>query len=85
MRKFQLAAEGVGEQQPPEHLREQLKAVMSPLPIWYSTQAKSEEDNEYPKGSANHRKVSKVVTATKIVQSNSPEIKIEGELQFHTF
>ena len=48
MRKFQLAAEGVGEQQPPEHLREQLKAVMSPLPIWYSTQAKSEEDNEYP-------------------------------------
>ena len=48
MRKFQLAAEGVGEKQPPEHLREQLKAVMSPLPIWYSTQAKSEEDNEYP-------------------------------------
>ena len=48
MRKFQMAAEGVGEQQPPEHLREQLKAVMSPLPIWYSTQAKSEEDNEYP-------------------------------------
>jgi len=48
MRKFQRAAEGVGEQQPPEHLREQLKAVMSPLPIWYSTQAKSEEDNEYP-------------------------------------
>jgi anaerobic selenocysteine-containing dehydrogenase len=48
MRKFQLAAEGVGEQQPPEYLREQLKAVMSPLPIWYSTQAKSEENNEYP-------------------------------------
>ena len=48
MRKFQMAAEGVGEQQPPEHLREQLKAVMSPLPIWYSTQAKSEENNEYP-------------------------------------
>ena len=48
MRKFQLAAEGVGEQQPPEHLREQLKAVMSPLPSWYSTEAVSEEDNEYP-------------------------------------
>ncbi|MDA7592148.1 molybdopterin oxidoreductase family protein [Rhodobacteraceae bacterium] len=48
MRKFQLAAEGVGERQPPEHLREQLKAVMSPLPIWYSTEAVSEEDNEYP-------------------------------------
>ena len=48
MRKFQLAAEGVGEQQPPEHLREQLKAVMSPLPIWYSNEANSEENNEYP-------------------------------------
>ena len=34
------------------------------------------------KGSANHHKVSKVVTATEIVQSKSPEIKIEGELQF---
>lgn len=34
------------------------------------------------KGSANHRKVSKVVTATKIVQSKNPEIEIEGELQF---
>ncbi len=48
MRKFQLAAEGIGEQQPPEHLREQLKAVMSPLPIWYSNEANSEENNEYP-------------------------------------
>ena len=34
------------------------------------------------KGSANHPKVSKVVTATKIVQSKNPEIEIEGELQF---
>ena len=48
MRKFQLAAEGVGEHQPPEHLRKQLKTVMSPLPIWYSTEAESEEKNEYP-------------------------------------
>ncbi len=35
MRKFQLAAEGHGERQPPEHLRARLKHVMDPLPIWY--------------------------------------------------
>ncbi len=35
MRKFQLAAEGVGERQPPDHLRGRLMRTMSPLPIWY--------------------------------------------------
>jgi anaerobic selenocysteine-containing dehydrogenase len=35
MRRFQLAAEGHGAQQPPEHLRAQLKQAMDPLPIWY--------------------------------------------------
>ncbi|SFD88872.1 Anaerobic selenocysteine-containing dehydrogenase [Sulfitobacter brevis] len=35
MRKFQIAAEGHGERQPPDHLRERIKATMSPLPIWY--------------------------------------------------
>jgi len=35
MRKFQLAAEGVGSRQPPEHLRGQIKVTMDPLPIWY--------------------------------------------------
>jgi anaerobic selenocysteine-containing dehydrogenase len=47
MRKFQLAAEGVGTRQPPEHLRERIKHTMDPLPIWYS----NEEENhaaEYP-------------------------------------
>jgi phosphate acetyltransferase len=34
------------------------------------------------KGSARHSMVSKVVTATKIVQSKNPDIKIDGELQF---
>ena len=48
MRKFQLAAEGFGEHQPPDHLRDQLKAVMSPLPIWYSNEGSIEEDSEYP-------------------------------------
>lgn len=35
MRKFQLAAEGQGFIQPPDHLRERLKLAMDPLPIWY--------------------------------------------------
>jgi anaerobic selenocysteine-containing dehydrogenase len=35
MRKFQLAAEGHGERQPPDHLRERIKSMMDPLPIWY--------------------------------------------------
>ncbi|WP_368184713.1 molybdopterin oxidoreductase family protein [Aestuariibius sp. HNIBRBA575] len=35
MRRFQLAAEGHGRVQPPDHLRPQIKKVMAPLPIWY--------------------------------------------------
>ena len=35
MRKFQLAAEGHGKRQPPEHLRERIKTTLDPLPIWY--------------------------------------------------
>ena len=35
MRRFQLAAEGFHERQPPEHLRQQIRATMDPLPIWY--------------------------------------------------
>ncbi len=35
MRKFQLAAEGHGSIQPPDHLRARLKQVMDPLPVWY--------------------------------------------------
>ncbi len=37
MRKFQLAAEGHGERQPPEHLRKRVQETMDPLPIWYET------------------------------------------------
>lgn len=36
MRRFQLAAEGYGPRQPPDHLRERLKQAMHPLPIWYA-------------------------------------------------
>ena len=35
LRRFQLAAEGHGDRQPPDHLRERIKATLDPLPIWY--------------------------------------------------
>ncbi|HEY0833099.1 MAG TPA: molybdopterin oxidoreductase family protein [Azospirillum sp.] len=35
MQKFRLAAEGHGAIQPPDRLRERLKASFDPLPIWY--------------------------------------------------
>ena len=43
MRKFQLAAEGHGERQPPDHLRVRIKEKMSPLPIWYETDQQGNE------------------------------------------
>ena len=36
MRKFQMAAEGKGAHQPPEHLRTRLMETMTPLPHWYA-------------------------------------------------
>jgi len=36
LRRFQLAAEGHGDRQPPDHLREQIKTTLDPLPIWYA-------------------------------------------------
>ena len=35
LRKFQLAAEGFGDRQPPDHLRARIKAGFDPLPCWY--------------------------------------------------
>lgn len=35
MRRFQMAAEGLGQIQPPDHLRPQLIKAMDPLPRWY--------------------------------------------------
>ncbi len=43
MRKFQLAAEGHGDRQPPEHLRQRIKDTMDPLPIWYETDQQGNE------------------------------------------
>ena len=34
MRRFQRAAEGHGDRQPPDHLRDRIKAAMDPLPVW---------------------------------------------------
>lgn len=45
LRRFQLAAEGHGTRQPPEHLRERIKATMDPLPIWYSNEAENMVDD----------------------------------------
>lgn len=39
MRRFQLAAQGHGSRQPPDHLRDQIKERMDPLPFWYDTTA----------------------------------------------
>ena len=47
MRKFQLAAEGHGNRQPPEHLRERIKHTLDPLPIWYSNEPENLAD-QYP-------------------------------------
>ncbi|PHQ71583.1 MAG: formate dehydrogenase [Paracoccus sp.] len=49
MRKFQRAAEGHGDRQPPDHLRDQIRKVMDPLPIWYAPFEDDHADpEEYP-------------------------------------
>ncbi len=49
LRKFQLAAEGHGHRQPPDHLRARLLQSMDPLPIWYPNFTDAETDPaEYP-------------------------------------
>ena len=36
LQKFRLAAEGHGDQQPPDHLRERISSCFTPLPSWYA-------------------------------------------------
>ena len=36
LQKFRLAAEGHGDQQPPDHLRERIRTCFTPLPSWYA-------------------------------------------------
>ena len=47
LQRFRLAAEGHGERQPPEHLRERLKETMDPLPHWSEPFGESAGE-EYP-------------------------------------
>ena len=47
MRRFQLAAEGIGDRQPPDHLRARIKSRMDPLPFWYDP-ARENMGDEYP-------------------------------------
>ncbi|MEM9499372.1 MAG: molybdopterin oxidoreductase family protein [Pseudomonadota bacterium] len=46
MRRFQLAAEGHGERQPPDRLRERIKTTLDPLPIWYPPVEDSHVDTQ---------------------------------------
>ena len=49
MRKFQLATEGHGERQPPDHLRARIKYTMDPMPFWYPALEETAADtDEYP-------------------------------------
>ncbi len=49
IQKFRLAAQGKGELQPPDHLREQLIEAMDPLPVWWAPYEEQSVDcEEYP-------------------------------------
>lgn len=50
LQKFRLAAEGFGEHQPPEHLKERLKTYCDPVPMWHAANAgqRSNNDKEFP-------------------------------------
>ena len=46
LQKFRLAAEGHGDQQPPDHLRERIRTCFTPLPSWYAPFEGSAVDEE---------------------------------------
>ena len=49
LQKFRLAAEGHGANQPPEHLRDRVKACFTPLPTWYAPfEGTAIDPQEYP-------------------------------------
>ena len=47
LRRFQLAAEGHGERQPPDHLRPRILATFDPLPIWWDAGAEHAPDARF--------------------------------------
>ncbi len=49
LRRFQLAAEGHGGRQPPDHLRARIRETLDPLPLWYPPFEDAATDaTEYP-------------------------------------
>jgi len=49
LQKFRLAAEGHGDQQPPDHLRERIQTCFTPLPSWYPPfEGSAVDDEAYP-------------------------------------
>jgi anaerobic selenocysteine-containing dehydrogenase len=49
LRKFQLAAEGHGARQPPDHLRDRIGQTFDPLPVWYPPfEGAGLDPEEYP-------------------------------------
>jgi anaerobic selenocysteine-containing dehydrogenase len=48
LRRFQRAAEGHGDRQPPDHLRAQIMEKMDPLPIWWDPSEGVAASDEYP-------------------------------------
>ena len=48
LRRFQLAAEGEGTRQPPDHLRARILATMDPLPFWYAPASTPEAEAAFP-------------------------------------
>ena len=49
LRKMQAAAEGIGDIQPPEHLRARIRRTMDPMPVWYEPFEDENVDvNEFP-------------------------------------
>ena len=49
LQKFKLAAEGHGDIQPPDHLREQIKTCFTPLPSWYQPfEDQRTKDDDFP-------------------------------------
>ncbi len=49
LQKFHLAAEGHGDIQPPEHLRDRVKNCFTPLPTWYAPfEGTSVSEDEFP-------------------------------------
>ena len=49
LRRFQRAAEGHGDRQPPDHLRDRIRRTMDPLPVWYPPFGDTDVDTDaYP-------------------------------------